>query len=350
MKQIIKFQRASIFRRICSALFDFIIFFVLLMLTQAYIFAPIISASTDYNVKYQEYYDACIDSKLYVPASDGSGNVQYIYKDEQFKEYYEINNIGLTIEEYNKAKKEATPYIVNNVKYPLFIESPEGSGTYIENVTSDDSINEQLNYKRDSFYLQHASDIYVKYINHENNKDFAALSARLSGLISLSYIFALIFAVLFTYLLFPMIFKDRATLGKKMFHFTIISLKDAKTASRFQTFARFVYFAITSVVLGIMTFGIAPFISLLIIPVTSKRQTLHDLMARTAVVGNAVNTEDERELFSYEIDDGLPEPDCNPENVIDAELLDVEITPEEVYGTTENIDNVEKTNDSRDGE
>lgn len=349
MKQTITFQRASIFRRICSALFDFIIFFVLLMLTQAYVFAPIISSVSDYNVKYQEYYNACLDSKLYMPVDDQ--NVKYIYEDKQFIDYYMVNNIGLTLDDYNKAKKEATPYTVNNVEYPLFIESPIGSGTYIENVTDDNAVNEQLNYKRDSFYLQHASDIYVKFVNHENNKDFAALATYLSGLISLSYIFALIFSTLFTYLLFPMIFKDRATLGKKMFHFTLISLKDAKTASRFQVFARFVYFAITSVVFGILTFGLAPFISLLIIPVTSKRQTLHDLMARTAVVNNSLNTGDERDLFSYEIDDGLPEPESNDSaNVVDAEFVDVEITPEEVYGTNVNDENNEKTNDSRDGE
>ena len=37
-------------------------------------------------------------------------------------------------------------------------------------------------------------------------------------------------------------------------------------------------------------------------------------------------------------------------NVVDAEFVDVEITPEEVYGTNVNDENNEKTNDSRDGE
>ena len=331
MKQTVKFQRASIFRRICSSIFDGIIMILLLMVTQSYVFMPIVIASTDYNARYDQYVEQCVDSKLYVREDDNKPyELKTIYKNEQFEVFYKDNNIGLTIDDYNKSRAEQK-VTINNQEYNLF--KLNETNMYIEykldNIDANKTINDGLDEGRNKYYYSLSVELINKYSEHENNKLFKDNASYLSGLIMSSYIYALLFALCFTFLLFPMIFKDRATLGKKMFQLSVISLKDAEIASRVQILIRFVCFTAICIVLGIMTFGLSILISLCFIPINSKHQTIHDLVSRTAVVNTSINTESEKEIFGFEVDD---------EKMENNDVIDAEITNEQTI-LEENSDN-----------
>ena len=66
MKQTIKFQRVSLFRRICSIIFDGIIAVSLFVIIFAFASQPIISSSTDYDQIYEKYNKKLEESSLYV--------------------------------------------------------------------------------------------------------------------------------------------------------------------------------------------------------------------------------------------------------------------------------------------
>ena len=55
MKQTIKFQRVSLFRRICSIIFDGIIAVCLFVVLLACVSQPIITETTNYNQIYEKY-------------------------------------------------------------------------------------------------------------------------------------------------------------------------------------------------------------------------------------------------------------------------------------------------------
>ena len=125
----------------------------------------------------------------------------------------------------------------------------------------------------------------------------------------LFWISSFIPSVLVFYLVLPMVFKDRTTLGKKLLQMRVIDSVTGKNASRFQTFMRFTFFALLQIALGIMSFGLIPLISVVMIFISKKRQTIHDMISKTMVISSAPIAENinEKELILITYDNGEKE-------------------------------------------
>ena len=97
MKQTIKFQRVSLFRRICSILFDGIIAVCLFVLLFACVGQPIVSSVTNYNETYKKYNNELVATNLYV--------------------YYEENDaVSVISNNHNKKINDFCIYLKNNNK------------------------------------------------------------------------------------------------------------------------------------------------------------------------------------------------------------------------------------------
>ena len=115
----------------------------------------------------------------------------------------------------------------------------------------------------------------------------------------------------------------------KMFHYQVISLKDGKVASRFQIFARFVYFALISVALGYFTFGLSIICQIFSMFLTNKRQTFHGILSKTAVVCiNAGDNVREEEFITIDLGEKLDDEIVNETSDINDEkdIIDVEVS------------------------
>lgn len=328
MERSIKYQRASIFRRICSSLFDLIIFVILFVMAQSFVSAPIVRGATDYNTVYEKYEADAIASNIVAKtyASDDSKayTLNYINTDEQFIKFYNNNTLGHTISEYNKLKQEAT-VTYNEKEYNLFVLGEDGV-TYVENKTeTEQKLSATIVQGRYSFYSNLAGKLWSEF--YDNNVEFQAIAGKLSAYTYLSWVIAMVLSSLVTFLLFPMIFKDRATLGKKMFRFQVVNTRNGQMASRFQIFARFVFFEVIYVGLvgfllfynsfmAFIVFGVAVTASIVTVVLTSKRQTLHDMLAHTTVVNTDFTNRNvsETELIAFTYDDGTPE-DATGDNI-----------------------------------
>lgn len=66
MVQSVKYQKSSLFRRICGVLFDAIILISAFFVILSVIVQPIITSATDYEKKYQEYCDELVSTNLYL--------------------------------------------------------------------------------------------------------------------------------------------------------------------------------------------------------------------------------------------------------------------------------------------
>lgn len=317
MKQTLKFQKVSIFRRICSILFDAIVCISIFFILQAFVVQPIFNSTTDYYQKYEKYCDVMEDTNLYIYYEEVQGvSVISTNYDKHLTDFYNseyATKLGYNSETYYKIKWEnCDRYPDIKDKTPIFIYTDEGNEEkFIENVYVLDSngnltttIDENKQIAVDNFYYE----LVNKLINElQNIEEIKELTSIITAYTMLFFIVALIPAVLITYLVMPMIFKDGTTLGKKMLQMRVIDSKTGKNAKKFQLFFRFTFFALVQVVLGIGTYGIIPLISIAMIFINKNRQTIHDLTSSTLVVCNTYGEKQEvkeSEIIEIVIDDG----------------------------------------------
>lgn len=325
MKQIIRYQKPSILRRICSMAFDAIIFISIGVLLLIAAIQPIMGNMGKYKASYNRYIELSLETKLYEKDETINGPIKIIGSDydEKLNVYYSSNSLEYTLSDYNLLKSEAKATI-NSKEYNLFYLD-EVSGNYVE-FSADESevdLNKNLRAERITFYSKVINDLIMEEINGRTiknadgttrivgNEELMKTARYINSMTVLSWIIAVILSVCVTYLMFPMIFKDRATLGKKMFHFQVINAKTGFVASRFQIFARFVFFALFNVVGAFLTYGLSILISICMVILTKNRNTLHDLLASTAVVNTSIGStsQNPQDYIAFEYDDGRPEPE-----------------------------------------
>ena len=325
MKQTIKFQRVSLFRRVCSIFFDFILCVSIFFVIQAFVVQPIFEKSTDYYEKYQRYNDILEETGLYIyyEEVDGVSIVNSNY-DKHLQDFYNSNyakELGYDSETYYKIKWENCDR--NSLREPstepLFIYSEDGENEYFtDNIYKVDTSGNYTT-EIDSTKKEIVDKIYVDLVNEivgkiQNIKEVKELTQKITAYTMLFYILALIPSILIVYLLIPMLFKDGTTLGKKMLQMKIVDAKTGRNPTKFQLFVRFVFFAFLQIVLGIFTYGMIPVISIIIIFVNKKRQTIHDLIASTLIVCNNYSEESNRakeDIIEIVYDDGITEENDN---------------------------------------
>ena len=115
-----------------------------------------------------------------------------------------------------------------------------------------------------------------------------------------------------------MLIKDGTTMGKKMLQMRVIDAKTGKDATKFQLFMRFVFFTLINVMLGIFTYGLSIFASIIMMFINKNRQTIHDVIAGTIVVcsnfGEREKVE-QNEIIEITFDDGIESIDSKKEEV-----------------------------------
>lgn len=319
MKQTIKFQRVSLFRRICSIFFDFILCISVFFIIQALIVQPIFESTTDYYEKYQEYNEVLEDTGLYIyyEEVDGVSIVNMNY-DEHLTDFYNseyAKELGYDLSTYNKLKWENSDKNSeqNWPNEPLFICTIDGEKEiYKDNIYKLDeqgNFTTEIDTAKNDAVIKFYDDLVNKLVKEiQSIKKIEKLTQVVTAYTMLFYIIAFIPAVLITYLLFPMIFKDGTTLGKKMLQMRVIDSKSGKNPSKLQTFTRFVFFAFIQLALGLSTYGVIPVISIAMIIINKKRQTIHDLISSTLVVRNnySENSNTQKEdIIEIEYDDGI---------------------------------------------
>ena len=111
MKQTIKFQRVSLFRRICSIIFDGIIAVCLFVVLLACVSQPIITETTDYNQIYEKYNEELMSTHLYLYYEENDA-VSLISSnfDDKLTKFYNEEKLGYTSEDYYKVK-----YLVSDI-------------------------------------------------------------------------------------------------------------------------------------------------------------------------------------------------------------------------------------------
>ena len=318
MKQSIKFQRVSLFRRICSIIFDAILCISIFFVIQAFAVQPIFESTTDYYQKYQEYCDTMEDTHLYIYYEEIQGvSVINSNFDKHLTDFYSgkfAQQLGYDYQTYYGLKWEKSDLNPENKDNEfLFVHTEEnGQNILKENIYKVDSNGEFTN-EIDELKKENVDKFYADIINKliveiTTIDDVEELIATISAYTMLFYILAFIPAVLITYLLFPMIFKDGSTLGKKMMQMCVIDAKSGKNANKFSLFVRFTFFALLQIVLGLFTYGIIPMISIAMIFMNKNRQTIHDLISSTIVVKNSYGENDkvsDSEIIEIIYDDGV---------------------------------------------
>lgn len=322
MVQSVKYQKSSLFRRICGVLFDAIILISAFFVILSVIVQPIITSATDYEKKYQEYCDELVSTNLYLYYEEING-VSMISSnyDEKLTIFYQNNEIGVTLEDYNKIKYEhSDQYVDENgekLEEPYFILQEDK--TYVENIYdySVDGEGNQTkieNSKRkaalNKFYIQLVKENISKV---EKIERIQVLTRHLSALETLSFLCSLIPAVLVTYLLFPMIFKDGNTLGKKILQMRVVDMTRGGNASKFKLFVRFIFSSLINLVFAYYSFGLTLIVQLIILIFSKNHQMLHDFISKTCVVRNQFSTSDKdikpKDLVEIKYDDGVIEND-----------------------------------------
>lgn len=326
MKQTVKFQRVSLFRRICSIIFDGIIAVCLFVLLFACVGHPIVSSTTSYNETYEKYNNFLTSTSLYIYYEENDA-VSIITNDHdkritEFCVYLENNNlevkykddnVSFSSERYYQIKYENSNINPNLEGEPLFIYDKE-KDIYSDNIyviDKDGNITNEVDSDKSvkvrTFYQNIVNDLAEKVLNFELVKEY---TQKLTALTLLMFFISIIPTILVIYLLIPMITHDGTTIGKKMLQMRVIDAKNGQNAKKFQLFVRFTFFTLINVVLGIFTYGLSIIISIFMMFVYKTRQTIHDVISGTMVVRNNfgeqenVNNED---IISITYDDGVIE-------------------------------------------
>lgn len=330
MKQTIKFQRVSLLRRICSIIFDLIICLSATVLIQSFIVQPIFKETTDYYEKYEKYCEMMEDTGLYLYYEEVDGvsiiNTKY---DEHLTNFYNEENtyakaLGYNEETYLEIKKENSDNNPNRdpLKEPIFLYvEKQGTYVYVENIY-DLGLENKINFnsegnitntidesKQNKVNLFYSELVYKLVEEIQTIEEVEGVLMEVTAYTLLFWISSFIPSVLVFYLVLPMVFKDRTTLGKKLLQMRVIDSVTGKNASRFQTFMRFTFFALLQIALGIMSFGLIPLISVVMIFISKKRQTIHDMISKTMVISSAPIAENvnEKELIVITYDNGEKE-------------------------------------------
>ncbi|MDD6301794.1 MAG: RDD family protein [Bacillales bacterium] len=320
MINTIHYQKSSIFRRIAASIFDFIVLISLFFLLESLVVTPIIKKTTDYNAKYQEYCSSLEATHLfkYYKEYDSVTLISSNY-DEQLTLFYKENFIGHNIEEYYTIKYENSDVFTNEngekLQLPLFIYisdteysenkyQQDSEGNFIVDSDGKKLIDAKKQEELKTFYSELVNKLANEYCEQE---EITNLTMHLSALTMLSYLISIVPSYLFVYLLFPLVFKDGTTIGKKLLQMQVIDQKSGKLASRFQNFIRFTFNTLLSFILALFSYGITLLVSLIMLFATKNRQTLADFIAKTIVVKSNTSfneTEQEKDMISITFDDG----------------------------------------------
>lgn len=273
--------KAPVIRRLLAFLTDIFLLLLLFLSFNQFVYTPIFENNSTLNQNVELYRNRLKDSNLYT--TDNTTSVpfkitdlknkmnknDYIDKlDDSIELFYtNFSNEYIKIELYNNSKIDSNLFTINNGEF--LRKDIISNDTYISFFESEYDKAVNLMNKYDDVVLNNASQI---------NKYFVTI-------ISLS----LLTSILILYLIFPLIFKDGETIGKKLLGIGVVSLKDGFRIKVSQKIIRFMSFLIFEVILSVLLVGIPLIVSFSMMFFSKNNMTIHDQLAATICVDKKVS-------------------------------------------------------------
>lgn len=273
--------KAPVIRRLLAFLTDIFLLLLLFLSFNQFVYTPVFENNSTLNQNVELYRNRLKDSNLYT--TDNTTSVpfkitdlknkmnknDYIDKlDDSIELFYtNFSNEYIKIELYNNSKIDSNLFTINNGEF--LRKDIISNDTYISFFESEYDKAVNLMNKYDDVVLNNASII---------NKYFVTI-------ISLS----LLTSILILYLIFPLIFKDGETIGKKLLGIGVVSLKDGFRIKVSQKIIRFMSFLIFEVILSVLLVGIPLIVSFSMMFFSKNNMTIHDQLAATICVDKKVS-------------------------------------------------------------
>lgn len=279
MKRVLAFHKSRLFSRFGALALDLIIAFVLMVFVIAAIIIPIFDSIPAVSNVEKEYENMMVAFGIY---ESNEGDINYITSEYDDKLVYFYSTYD-EIFNYNNLKAESE-----------YFSFDEESGQYIEIGTDEEMV---------SFYklaLQKANEIVWA------REDIRVVAAKVEAINKVIVYCGLIISLSITFLIPPLIFKDRSTIGMKPFHLQVVSKTTGDFASRLQILFKFLIFLTFEWILTYFYIGyLIMFISLIMVVITKEKISLTDFLCSTIVVdgmGFNEHTPD-KEIISFAIVD-----------------------------------------------
>ena len=326
MRQTIQFQRVSLFRRICSIIFDGIIAVCLFVLLFACLGQPIVSSTTSYEETYTKYNEELTKTNLYIYYEENEAvsvisndhnnrliNFCVYLEETGNKVVYKDDENSFSKERFYQLKYDQSDINPELEGDPLFIYDRDND-SYMDNIYVIDKdgnitteVDNDKSVKVRTFYQEIVNDLAEEVLSLDKIKEY---TQKLTALTMLMFFIAIIPTVLIIYLLIPMINRDGTTIGKKMLQMRVINSKNGQNVTKLQTFIRFTFFTLINVALGILTYGLSIIVSIFMMFIYKTRQTIHDVIASTMVVCNSFGEQEKvskEDIILISYDDGIKE-------------------------------------------
>lgn len=251
--------KAPMLKRICACIIDFFVCICFLFLISIAV-GPIINTSSDLKRCKQEYYNIVIESGIY--QGTNFDNLVLISEDYDQK-------ITLFYQKYDDVKN------YNELKandYKNYFEYDESTDTYIP--TKDD---------------KEMAVVYVAILNNQCTKILAKNSAyvdysiRITSYQTLELLISGVIGAVINYIVIPLILKNGQTLGKKLLQLYVISLNGDYHCTWVKLVFRSIIFILGEILLGVISLGIIPVLSLVFACINKKEQSLHDVIVGTTI-------------------------------------------------------------------
>lgn len=270
--------KANPFIRIGAFLIDGILSYFLYFLLFSFLIGPIFSNTSDYKNNYNTYSDLLVNTHLFIKDSNGELNSIIDDFDLEKVEWYDETIINFySVNFVNNSEEQIQKYQDTKKNYETIFTYNEETLTYDINT---DIQNESI---LKSFFEVAIDNAVKEYI--ASNDTIKVPYQKLVFYTNISRLLGLYLALCFVFLLFPMIFKNGETLGKKMFGLQVVSAKkDDFSLNKLQTFIRFLCISIVEIFISLFTYGIPLLISLIIMIATKNKTAVHDIVAQTLVL------------------------------------------------------------------
>ncbi len=271
MKKIAVYERGKLLRRFGAVVFDLITVFIFTIIFASLITEPLIMNFSDYNVLYENIRTQSLESRLYILNDEGELDVITSNYDDALTYFYTNYD---DIENYNQKKAESNLFTYD-----------ETTSSYIE-IGSEKDLKE--------FYR--LTVIEARDTILFTSEKFYKVASKLEAYNFLIIFIACIPSFFIVFLIIPLIFYDRATIGMKLLKLKLVSKRSGMIASRVEVTFKFLIFLLFEVIAAVYTFGLTAVISMIMVAVTPARTSFSDLICSVYTVDSSEQNKNIKEI------------------------------------------------------
>lgn len=265
-------------RRLVSILVDVFLCFITFMILQTFAIPPLVGAITNIDQIAEAYQNRLVESHLYQRVSGGTMKITGTLTEEEKKKDMDAY--------FTKLDKEITFFYVDftnieEAKIENYYQSKEESGLF-EKIGDTWEIKGSATFNELNQFYEEQYDIALNYFSHDD--ECLTLARKITVVSILEVFLSLTISIVIFFLIFPLIFKERQTLGKKLMGLAVVSRKDGIVAKRRHYLMRFLAFYVIEILLTVFTFGIPLIVSVSMLFFSKEKITLHDYLSATLVI------------------------------------------------------------------